>query len=198
MTCLSLNLFLATVALALYVLQQEKQLSYNNYRYSFRKTSDQISATLRHPAGQLALLNPANDKTGTLHPIVLPYSSLDFDDQTKVQQAIAMAGCLVQYGDNGSLCVAIGNNPWAGGFIYVTGNVLSTELVAHEHGNLDLNQAHRVRVTVALRGTRPKTAISPTSWWGPRTAISTGPAAVSMATASVPSTIRKAQSPTSP
>jgi len=149
-----LLLTVATVALALYVLQQEKQLSYNNYRDSFRKTAEQISAKLRHPSGQLALLNPHTENAGVaaLHPVLLPFPSLDFDDQTKVQQAIAMSGCLVQYGDDGALCVAIGNNPWAGGFIYVAGSFTSNELVPHQRGDLDLTQAHRVRVTVALRG----------------------------------------------
>lgn len=149
-----LFLAVATVALVLYVLQQEKQLSYKNYQASFRKTSDQILATLRHPAGQLALLNPRTENGGaaSLHPVLLPFSSLDFDDQNKVQQAITMSGCLVQYGDNGALCVAIGNNPWAGGFIYVAGSFVSNELMPHQRGEQDIEDAHRVRVTVALRG----------------------------------------------
>ena len=66
-----LLLAVATVAMALYVLQQEKQLSYKNYQASFRKTGDQILATLRHPAGQLALLNPRVENGGAaaLHPV---------------------------------------------------------------------------------------------------------------------------------
>ncbi len=144
----------ATVGLALYVLQQEKQLSYNDYRYSLKKSGEQIAATLRHPTGQLALLNLKNDgdDAAPLHPVLLPYPSLDFDDQSKVLQAITMSGCLAQYGEAGSLCVAIGNSPWAGGFIYAAGSFYSGELVPHPHGDHDLNQAHRVRVTVALRG----------------------------------------------
>ena len=144
----------ATVALALYVLQQEKQLSYVSYRENFHKTAEQIAATLRHPTGQLALLNARSGNTGTsgLHPVLLPFPSLDFDDQTKVQQAISMSGCLLQYGDDGSLCVAIGNNPWAGGFIYVAGSFVSGELVVHQHGDADLTLAHRARVTVTMRG----------------------------------------------
>ena len=144
----------ATVGLALYVLQQEKQLSYNNYRYGLKKTGEQIAATLRHPTGQLALLNLKNETEdgAPLHPVLLPYPSLDFDDQSKVQQAITMSGCLAQYGDVGSLCVAIGNSPWAGGFIYAAGNFYSGELHPHAHGEHDLNQAHRMRVTVAMRG----------------------------------------------
>ncbi|MEM4990505.1 HAMP domain-containing sensor histidine kinase [Collimonas sp. H4R21] len=149
-----LLLAVATVALALYVLQQEKQLSYKNYQASFRKTGDQILATLRHPAGQLALLNPRTENGGAavLHPVLLPFPSLDFDDQNKVRQAITMSGCLVQYGDDGALCVAVGNNPWAGGFIYVAGSFVSGELMPHQRGEQDIGDAHRVRVTVTLRG----------------------------------------------
>lgn len=144
----------ATIYLALFVLQQEKQLSYKNYQHSFLKTKEQISATLRHPTGQLALLNPPKEGASLtpLHPLVLPFSAIDFDDQNKVQQAVAMSGCHVQYGDDGSLCVAVGNNPWAGGFIYVAGSFVSGELVAHDQGDLQLRHAHRVKVEVALRG----------------------------------------------
>lgn len=148
-----LLLALATVGLALSVLQQEKQLSYNNYQSNFNKTRLQISATLRHPAGQLALLNPpADTKRASLRPLLLPYSAIDFDDQNKVQQAIAMSGCLVQYGNEGALCSGIGNNPWAGGFIYIAGNFNSSQLVSHKRGNESLTQAHRLKVSVSLRG----------------------------------------------
>jgi signal transduction histidine kinase len=147
-----LLLALATIGLAVSVLQQEKQLSYANYQTSFRKTGEQISATLRHPAGQLALLNPAPAAAPGLRPLLLPFPALDFDDQQKVQQAVAMSGCLRQFGTSASLCAAIGNNPWAGGFIYVAGNVDLARLVSHRSGDEVLNQAHRVRVSVSLRG----------------------------------------------
>ncbi|MEH6460209.1 sensor histidine kinase [Chitinimonas sp. JJ19] len=148
-----LLLALATVALALYVLREEKQLSYRNYQYGFSKTQAQIAAKLHHPAGQLALLNPrtGNDNLVPLRPLLLPYTAIDFDDQYKVQQAVEMAGCLVQYRD-GTLCTAIGSNPWAGGFVYVAGSFASSELVAHARGEDDLSLAHRVRVVVSLRG----------------------------------------------
>ncbi len=155
-----LLLGLATLGLALSVLQQEKQLSYNNYQTNFNKTRNQILATLRHPAGQLALLNPRSvtldgavaEDGAVLHPLLLPFSALDFDDQSKVQQAIAMSGCLVQYGEHGSLCVGIGNNPWAGGFIYVAGSFNSAALVSRPRGQMVRDEAHRIRVSVALRG----------------------------------------------
>lgn len=149
-----LALALAIVAMAVTVLQEEKQRSYDNYQAGLGKTKEQIIARLHHPAGQLALLNPHRDARGasTGQPVVLPYSAIDFDDQNKVQNAIEMAGCLVQYPQAGSLCVAVGNNPWAGGFIYAAGTFASGPLTAHRIGDEFLDGAHRLRVTVRLRG----------------------------------------------
>lgn len=151
-----LLLALATVAMALYVLWEEKQLSYQNYQTGFHKTAAQIAAKLHHPAGQLALLNPPRGHAAVtpLRPLLLPYAAIDFDDRRKVQQAIEMAGCQVQYPNAGALCVAVGNNPFAGGFIYVAGHFSSTALVPRPRGELDVTQAHRVRIEVALRGQR--------------------------------------------
>lgn len=148
-----LLLALATLALALHVLQDEKQRAYRNYHAGFQKTQQQIVAKLRHPTGQLALLNPRRDgsEVTPLRPMLLPFSAIDFDDPNKVQLAVEMSGCLVQYPEGG-LCVAIGNNPWAGGFIYVAGSFAGPELVPHARGDLDLSQAHRLRVEVAMRG----------------------------------------------
>ncbi|MEJ7806775.1 MAG: sensor histidine kinase, partial [Telluria sp.] len=149
-----LLLALATLGLAVSVLQQEKQLSYNNYAAGFQKSAQHIAAQLRHPTGQLALLNPPRgDAPATdLHPVLLPFASLDFDDQNKVQQAIALSGCLVQYGSSGNLCVGVGTNAWAGGFVYVAGSFDSARLVSHRTGDEILDQSHRVLVTVKMRG----------------------------------------------
>jgi signal transduction histidine kinase len=146
-------LMLATVGLAISMLQQEKQLSYKNYQGSFQKTREQVAATLRHPSGQLALLNPGQPGA-QLHPLLLPFAALDFDDQQKVQQAVAMSGCLAQYGTDGSLCVGIGNTPWAGGYVYVAGSFNSPRLAAHQRGDKDVSQSHRAVVGVSLRGRR--------------------------------------------
>jgi len=145
-------LAIATLGLAVSVLQQEKQLSYQAYEQSFYKTREQIAATLRHPTGQLALLNPAAGQNPGLHPVLLPYAALDFDDQAKVQQAVAMAGCAAQYGDKGTLCVGIGSNPWAGGFVYVAGTFNSPPLAAHPIREESIDHAHRVEVKMSLRG----------------------------------------------
>jgi len=149
-----LLLILATVALAVVLLKEEKERSYQNYEQSVSKTHAEIVARLRHPAGQLALLNPSPRGVSVtpLRPLVLPYAAIDFDDQNKAQQAVEMAGCLVRYTDGGSVCVAIGNNPYAGGFIYVVGSFLSGELVPRERRTLDLDGVHRARVTLDMRG----------------------------------------------
>jgi signal transduction histidine kinase len=154
-----LLLGVATVAIALSVLQDEKELSHRSYRGNFAKTMGQVAAQLRHPAGQLALLNPPAPAAsagaradGAVHPLVLPFSALDFDDHNKVEQAVEMAGCTRQYLGEAALCVAVGSNPWAGGFIYVVGHASDLAPVAHAHGERDVTQASRLRVEVDLRG----------------------------------------------
>ncbi len=149
-----LLLGLAVVALAVMLLQVEKQLGYQNYQTSFGKTQAQIVARLNHPAGQLALINAnrADGPATPLRPYVLPYAALDFDDANKVQQAVETAGCLVQYRDYSAVCTAIGNNPWAGGFIYLAGRFASGPLVSRVGGERNLELVHRVRVAVTLRG----------------------------------------------
>jgi signal transduction histidine kinase len=156
-----LLLALATVALAFTVLQQEKEQGWRSYQDGFRKNQAQIVARLRHPTGQLALLNPAarGSAVTPLRPLLLPFSAIDFDDRAKAQQAVEMAGCQVRYPPPGgaterdaTLCVAVGNNPLAGGFIYAVGSFASGELVARVSGEKDLSLAHRAHVTVAMRG----------------------------------------------
>jgi signal transduction histidine kinase len=144
----------ATLGLALSVLIEEKQRSYRGYAVSLKKSHAQVMARLRHPAGQLALLNPGvlERPVTPLRPVVLPFAALDFDDKNKAQQAIETAGCLVQYPDASSLCVAIGNNPYAGGFIYLVGSFLSGELVPLPQMEFDVSKAHRARVSVEMRG----------------------------------------------
>jgi signal transduction histidine kinase len=154
-----LGLALATVAIALLVLQDEKRLADRSYRAGFAKTMAQVSAQLRHPAGQLALLNPpsrspspAASGASGVHPLVLPFAALDFDDRNKVEQAVEMAGCSRQYPGDAALCVAVGSSPWAGGFVYVVGHLSAPPVVAHARGERDLAQASRLRVDLALRG----------------------------------------------
>jgi signal transduction histidine kinase len=149
-------LALAIVALAIFELREEKALSYRGYRELFDRNTRQIGARLQHPSGQLALLNPTLPGASLvpLRPLLLPYSAIDFDDKAKAQQAAEMAGCLVQYPDDAQLCVAVGSNPVAGGYIYAVGSFVSGSLSAHTPGDPDLTQAHRMAVDVTLRGRR--------------------------------------------
>ena len=103
-----LLLALATLALAVVLLQDEKERSYRQYQQNFRKTQAEVMARLRHPAGLLALLNPGVQADVTpLRPLLLPFAALDFDDQNKAQQAVEMAGCSVRWPDGSALCAAI-------------------------------------------------------------------------------------------
>lgn len=148
-----LLLALATLAMAVVLLQDEKERSLRSYESGFRKTQAEVAARLRHPAGQLALLNPGRARQSTpLRPLLLPYAALDFDDQYKAQQAVETAGCSVQYPDGSSICVAVGNNPYAGGFIYLVGSFQATALVPRERGSLDLAGVHRARISLAIGG----------------------------------------------
>ncbi|MDR1936145.1 MAG: HAMP domain-containing histidine kinase [Candidatus Accumulibacter sp.] len=149
-----LVLVCAVLALAVAVLQGEKQRAWRNYQSVLAKTKEQIVARLRHPSGQLALLNPSRgmDSAGRPHPVLLPFSAIDFDDQDKARHAVEMADCLIRYERHGSLCVAIGNRPWIGGFIYAAGTFASGPLTPHEIGDRYLDGAHRMRVAVHIRG----------------------------------------------
>ena len=170
-----LLLALALAAMAVGVLQDEKQRSHDHYRAGAVKTMEQIMARLRHPSGQLALLNPelGSQDQQAGRPVVLPFSALDFDDQNKVRNAVEVAGCLsgpgaatagavagaaadeglAAAGSSGRApaspwCVAIGNTPWMGGFLYAVGHLNSPALVAHAMGDERLDGAHRLRVTL--------------------------------------------------
>jgi two-component system, OmpR family, sensor kinase len=147
-------LIAATLGLALAVLQDEKERSYQNYQASFKKTQSEILARLRHPAGQLALLNPQHRSASpeALTPLLLPFGALDFDDPFKAQQAIDSAGCAVQFEGGSNACAAIGSNPYAGGFVYLAGSFNSPTLIGREKGQLDLAGVVRAQVSLSLRG----------------------------------------------
>ncbi|UXH77970.1 ATP-binding protein [Roseateles amylovorans] len=167
-------LAVATVGLVLTVLIDQKQRAYQRYAQGFRQSLSEIVLQLRHPSGQLALLNPTmntGDPDGQT-PVLLPFSAIDFDDQGKAQRAVEMAGCGLRWPDGASLCVAVGANAYAGGFIYVVGSLDSGPLRGRERGGLDLTQVHRARVTLKLRGETQ-------TWIAPFEAMATGAAASS-------------------
>lgn len=153
---LFLLLALALGALALSVLQDEKQRSQRVYAESLGQSQAQIAARLRHPTGQLALLNPeaAQRPAQPLRPLVLPFRALDFDDRHKALQAVEMAGCALQYPSGATLCAAVGSNAFAGGFVYLVAGFELGELSAHASGDLELSGVHRAVVDLDWRGQR--------------------------------------------
>lgn len=144
----------ATLLLSVVLLKEEKERAWQSYQRGFERSQSEVMARLRHPSGQLALLNARSQGQGTtpLAPLLLPYSAIDFDDQNKAQQAVEMAGCSVQYPHGASVCAAIGNNPYAGGFIYLVGSFYAGELMARERGVLALDSVHRARISLDMRG----------------------------------------------
>lgn len=148
-----LVLALATLALAVVLLQDEKERSYRNYQQSFRRTQADLLTRLRQPAGLMALLNQqAAGPLTPLRPLVLPYPSLDFDDPIRALQAVETAGCSVLYPDDSTLCAAVGSNAYAGGFLYLVGGFRAGDLTGREAGDLALETVHRARIVVEIRG----------------------------------------------
>lgn len=148
-------LMIFTLTLALEVLKDEKQRSVRLYSEGTKKTMAELVAKLRHPSGQLALLNPEAARPNSTHlirPLVLPYAGLDFADQTKAQQTVETVGCPMQYPDGSTLCVAIGNSARSGGFVYVVGSFATALLQAREPSELNLTGLHRARVTLNVAG----------------------------------------------
>lgn len=134
-------LALAVVGLALTLLAEEKQRSRERYEAGFKQTVSTLAAQLRHPTGQLALINAdavAPSARG-LAPVVLPFSALDYSDPFKARQAVEMSGCAVHWPDDGGqLCVGVGNSAYAGGVVYLVADLVLPPAVAREPGTLDL------------------------------------------------------------
>ena len=148
-----LLLALATLALTVVLLQDEKARSYRNYQQAFRKTQGDLMARLRQPSGLLALLNPGAGGAPTpVRPLVLPYASLDLDDPGKAQQAVDLAGCSVLYPDDSALCAGIGSSPYAGSYIYLVGSFASGDLVGRAPNDPDLLSVHRAVISLDMPG----------------------------------------------
>jgi len=147
-----LLLALATLALAVTLLREEKERAYQRYAEGFARSLDTLAARLRHPTGQLALLNPDQSESREATPLLLPFSAIDFDDPQKVSSAVEMSGCALHYANGASLCLAVGSNAYAGGFVYAVGSINSGPLVARSRGGLELAGVDRAHVHLAYRG----------------------------------------------
>ncbi|MGQ3093369.1 MAG: sensor histidine kinase [Roseateles sp.] len=147
-------LALATLALAVALLNEERQRNAQRYQQTFAKSLAGVVAQLRHPSGQLALMNPELPQVepGWVAPLVLPFAAIDFDDATKARRAVEMAGCALPYPDGASLCAAVGSNAYAGGFVYLVASLDAPPLVSRARGATDLADAHRARISLRQGG----------------------------------------------
>jgi two-component system OmpR family sensor kinase len=147
-------LALATLALAGALLTEERQRGRERYEAGFHQRLSSIGTQLRHPTGQLALIN-ANAPLlaeGDIAPVVLPFSALDFDDPFKARQAVEMSGCAVRWPDGRQLCVAVGSRAYAGGFLYLVADLDLPPAQPRERGQTDLLPVSRARVTLTVDG----------------------------------------------
>lgn len=175
-----LMLALATVALALTLLAEEKQRSRVRYEAGFEKTLASIAAQLRHPAGQLALGNAQMRAPGspTLAPMVLPFSALDYSDPFKARQAVEMSGCAVRWPDDGAqLCVGVGNSAYAGGVVYLVADLLLPPATARERGATDLSGVSHATLNARLPGGESGTDVVIERWVAPFEAPADAPVA---------------------
>ncbi len=165
-------LALAVVVLAVTLLAEEKQRARARYEAGFRQTLASLAAQLRHPSGQLALVNvnalaPSGEG---LAPVVLPFSALDYSDPFKARQAVEMSGCAVHWpNDGGQLCVGVGNSAYAGGVVYLVADLVLPPAVPREPGTLDLGVVSHAVV-------RAQTGDEVEQWVAPFEAASDAPA----------------------
>jgi signal transduction histidine kinase len=95
---------------------------------------------------------PAQVDAGWVAPLLLPFGAIDFDDATKAQRAVEMAGCALQYPGGASLCTAVGSNAYAGAFVYLVASLDAPPLVSRERGARDLSDVHRVHIRLRSAG----------------------------------------------
>ncbi|MEZ5702911.1 MAG: hypothetical protein R3E42_14670 [Burkholderiaceae bacterium] len=108
------------VVLAVTLLTEENSAPAPATRPGFGRPCLPWPPQLRHPSGQLALINvEASPPSGDgLTPVVLPFSALDYSDPFKARQAVEMSSCAVQWpNDGGQLCVGVGNSAYAGAVV---------------------------------------------------------------------------------
>lgn len=150
-----LLLGLATLALAVALLTEERQRGRERYEASFQQRLAALAAQLRHPTGQLALINAQTlpmSAEGDIGPVVLPFSALDFDDPFKARQAVEMSGCAIRWPDAQQLCVAVGSRAYAGAFLYLVADLDLPPAQPRQRGQTDLLPVSRARVSLTVDG----------------------------------------------
>jgi hypothetical protein len=143
-----LAMLLGSVALALQLLADEKQRLQRDYEAGFRGRLAVLTERLRHPSGQLALLNadlPPPNESGWV-PLRLPLGAIDFDDPFKAERALSLVDCWSRWNDGPAWCAGLGQRGSAGAFVYAVLRLNAPALQGRERGALDLAAAHRLRL----------------------------------------------------
>lgn len=157
-----LALLTGSVLLALQLLADEKQRLQRAYEAGFQGRLDVLAERLRHPSGQLALLNadlPAPNEQGWV-PLRLPLGAIDFDDPFKAERAVSLVDCWSAWELGPAWCLGVGQRGSAGAFVYAVLRLDAPTLQGRERGGLDLSAVHRLRLQ--LRG-----AGEDTQWLAP-------------------------------
>lgn len=145
-------LLVGSAALALQLLTDEKQRQRDAYEAGFRGQLDVLAERLRHPSGQLALLNadrPADDAQGWV-PLRLPVGAIDFDDPTKAERVMDLSGCAARWDSGAELCIGVGQRASAGAVVYAVARLpLAGLLAGRERGQLDVADVHRVQLRLS-------------------------------------------------
>jgi signal transduction histidine kinase len=147
-------LLAASAALVLQLLTDEKFRLQRAYEAGFRGQLDVIAERLRHPSGELVLLNldrPADDANGSV-PLRLPVGAIDFDDAYKAERAVEMTGCALRLPDGAEWCPAVGRRASAGAFVYAVVRLPMAPVIGRVPGQTELEGVHRVRVVLQHGG----------------------------------------------
>jgi signal transduction histidine kinase len=142
------SLLLGSAALALQLLTDEKQRLQRAYEAGFRGRLAVLVERLRHPSGQLALLNadlPPPDARGWV-PLRLPLGAIDFDDPFKAERAVSLVDCWSRWEAGPAWCLGVGQRGSAGAFVYAVLRLQAPALQGRERGELKLAGVHRLRL----------------------------------------------------
>lgn len=145
-----LGLLAGSAALVLQLLTDEKLRLQRAYEAGFKGQLDVVVERLRHPSGELLLLNldrPADDARGSV-PLRLPLGAIDFDDPSKAERAVEMSGCAIRAADGAEWCPGVGRRASGGAFVYAVLRLPMAPAVGRQPGQTELGDVHRVQLAL--------------------------------------------------
>ncbi|MGY0193506.1 ATP-binding protein [Leptothrix sp. BB-4] len=143
-------LLVGSAALVLQLLTDEKLRLQRAYEAGFRGQLDVVAERLRHPSGELVLLNldrPSDDDRGSV-PLRLPLGAIDFDDEAKAERAVEMVGCTLRLADGTEWCPGVGRRASAGAFVYAVLRLPMGLAQGRLRGQTDLDGVHRLQIVL--------------------------------------------------